>query len=103
MLPCRKKEITAWWHGPKGGYFWGSSPDGKDYSRLSPWASSAHSLPFSAGLTYTFLHLLPPAYAAHGFFRHRWEMTYSTARSDSSPSELAQKMQHECEKPLFAG
>jgi len=44
-----------------------------------------------------------PAYTAHSFFHHRWEITYSTAMSHSSPSELAQKMRHECEKPLSTG
>lgn len=42
-----KKEIMV--HGPKGGCFWGSSPDGRGYSSLNPWTSPAHSLPFPAG------------------------------------------------------
>lgn len=60
VLPCRKKEITAKSHGPKGGYFRCSSAGGRDYSSLGLWASPACSLPFPAGLTLFCISSLQP-------------------------------------------
>lgn len=46
--------------------------------------------------TCTFLLLLIPVYVAQVFLSHQWEMTYLTARTDSSTPALAPNMQYKC-------